>query len=145
LGWPVEKVALYIPAHIGVKGFKASRYVREAVDLHHAPISVKKAATEGRDGVKLSEAAALKIARENPIDPEPAIAAEVERAKAAGKTEAKRPKGAGAATKAKAAVEEKHRTLEVIGDAMADEIVSVPFDLEKLEKLAGEWHRARRG
>lgn len=143
LGWTKEKVALYIPAHIGVKGFKAARYVEDAVELHHAPISVKKAVQEGKDGVRLSEPAALKIARENPLDPEPAIDAEVARAKAAGKTEAKRPKGAGAATKAKEADEEQRRTLEKIGDEMADEIVSVPFDLEKLERLAAEWHKTR--
>ena len=143
LGWPKEKVALYVPSHLSVKGFRAARYVEEAVELHHAPISVKKAVQEGKDGVRLSEPAALKIARENPLDPEPAIDAEVARAKAAGKTEAKRPKGAGAATKAKEADEEQRRPLEKIGDEMADEIVSVPFDLEKLERLAAEWHKTR--
>ncbi len=145
LGWPIEKIALYIPAHIGYKGTKAGRYVREAVELHHAPEDVKKAATAGIDGVKLSDAAALKITREAPLDPKPAIQAEVDKAKAKGKTEAKRPKGIGKAGKAKAAVEEKHRALEVIGDAMAEEILSVPFDVDKMENLANEWLKARQG
>jgi hypothetical protein len=143
LGWTVEKIGAYIAPHIGVKGFKADRYVREAIELHHAPIAVKKAATEGVEGVTLSEPAALKIARENPLNPEPAIQAEVEKAKAAGKKEAKRPKGAGAATKAKEAETKRIRSLEKIGDEMAAEILRVPFDTDILETLATEWKTAR--
>lgn len=144
LGWPDEKIALYIPPHILVKGFKATRYVKEAVELHQAPQSVKKAASEGKDGVKISEAQALKIARENPLHAEEEIDKAVSQAKSKGQTTARRPKGEGKATKAKAAVEEKHRALEKIGDDMADEIMSVPFDAEKLERLASEWHKARK-
>jgi hypothetical protein len=143
LGWTVEKVALYIPSHVGVKGFKAARYVKEAVELHHAPISVKKAVQEGKDGVKLSASAALKIARENPLDPEPAIQAEVDKAKAAGKTEAKRPKGAGEATKAKEATKAQIEEWLKKADALAEIALDLTLDRDEVVSAADSYVRSR--
>lgn len=143
LGWPTEKVALYIPAHVGVKGFRAARYVKEAVELHHAPIAVKKAATEGRDGVKLSEPAALKIARENPLDPEPAIQAEVDKAKAEGKDVARRPKGEGEATKAKEATAKQVEEWLKKADALAEVALDLTLDRDEVVAAADSYIRAR--
>jgi hypothetical protein len=143
LDWPVEKIALYIPAHIGVKGFKANRYVKEAVELHRAPEDVKRAATGGVDGVKLSDAAALKIARENPLDPQPAIEQEVRRAKAAGKTEAKRPKGEGKATKAKAATAAQIEKWLQLADSMADVALDMTLDRGEVVAAASAYNEAK--
>jgi len=142
-GWPVEKIAAYVPPHIGLKGFKADRYVREAVELHQAPISVKKAASEGVEGVKLSEPAALKIARENPLNPEPAIKAEVEKAKAAGKTTATRPKGAGKATKAKAAEKQSVEHCLKLADALSEVSLDLMLDRDEVVAAADAYRRAR--
>jgi ParB-like chromosome segregation protein Spo0J len=143
LGWPIEKIALYIPAHIGYKGAKAGRYVREAVELHHAPEDVKKAATAGVDGVKLSDAAALKITRENPLDPKPAIEQEVSRAKAKGKTEAKRPKGIGKAGKAKAATQKTVEQCLALADSLADVALDLTLDRGEVVACAEKFNKAR--
>ena len=139
---PIDEVVKCVPPSITTDPAKALRVAKKALDLNAAPLAVKRAVKEGKDGVRLSEPAAVKIARQNPLNPEPAIQAEVDKAKAAGKTTATRPKGAGKAAKAKEAVAQQHRALEKIGDEMADEI-GRSLDLDKLERLAAEWHNAR--
>jgi ParB family transcriptional regulator, chromosome partitioning protein len=143
LGWPVDKIALYIPAHVGVKGFKATRYVKEAVELHQAPVDVREAVQKGSDGVKLSDAAALKIARENPLDPKPAIEQEIRKAKAAGKTEAKRPKEAGKVTKAKAAAAKTVEQCLKFADALADVALDLTLDRAEVVACASKYNSAR--
>ena len=82
LGQPVEEVVKCVPPSITTDPAKALRVAKKALDLNAAPLAVKEAVKHGKDGVKLSEPAAVKIARQNPIDPEPAIEKEVQRAKA---------------------------------------------------------------
>jgi ParB-like chromosome segregation protein Spo0J len=144
-GWTMERIATCIPPSLAADPAKALRVAKKALDLQQAPVAVKEAVKSGIGGVKVSEGRAVAEAKKNPLTAADRLATAASEARAKGQTTLKREKGAGKATKAKAAVDEKHRTLEVIGDAMADEIVSVPFDVEKLEKLANEWHKARRG
>jgi len=144
-GWPMERIATCIPPSLATDPAKALRVAKRALELQQAPVAVKEAVTKGVDGVKVSAGRAVAEAKKNPLHAAENLKKAAAEAKASGKTEVKREKGIGKSGKAKAAVEEKHRTLETIGDAMADEIMSIPFDVEKLEKLAGEWHRARRG
>jgi hypothetical protein len=123
LGWDEDRVAKYTPPHIAVDAQKSRRYVRDAVELHQAPLAVKKAVKEGVDGVEVSAGLALHVTRRNPLHAEEEIKAEVEKAKANGKKVARRPKTAGKATKAKEAALTRTQQLEKIGDGMADNIL----------------------
>lgn len=143
LGWPDEKIALYIPPHILVKGFKATRYVKESVELHQAPQSVKKAASEGKDGVKISEAQALKIARENPLHAEEEIDKAVSQAKSKGQTTARRPKGEGKATKAKAAEKASVSKCLELADGMARVAMDLTLDRDEVIACASAYMEAR--
>jgi len=118
-GWSVERIASLTPPHLGLNGAKAKRYVKEAVELQQAPIAVKKAVSEG----KASPALALAVTRKNRMMAAEIVEERVQKAHAEGKTEAKRPKGAGKVAKAKAVEQAKVVSLEGIGDSMADWIL----------------------
>ena len=137
-GWSVDRIAALTPPHLGLQGGKAKRYVKEAVELQQAPIAVKKAVSEGT----LSPAFGLGIAKKARLNAPEVVEREVAKAKAAGKKQAKRPKGAGPVTKAKAAEKAKVLSLEEIGDKMADLVGAVTADRELLE-VARSWNRAR--
>lgn len=92
LGWTPDKVSLYVPAHIGLTAAMKRRYVTEAVELHQAPLEVKKAVKEGIDGVKISEPAALAATRKDRTTAADTLAKQAKEAKAKGKTEVKRAK-----------------------------------------------------
>jgi hypothetical protein len=143
-GWELSTAAKYIPPSITTDPAKAIRLAKKALDLHSAPLAVKEAVRKGVGGVKISESLAAAAVKKSPLQAEQIIKEAASEAKAKGKSVAMRAKGAGKATKAKAAAEKKHRALEVIGDSMAEEILSVPFDVEKLENLANEWLEARK-
>ena len=110
-------------------------------------MAVKEAVAHGveveGEQIAVSPALAVSATKKSREKAPEIIKAAAVKAKAAGKKEAKRPKGEGKVTKAKAAGEKRVRTLEKIGDDMAQEILSVPFDVEKLENLAEEWQRSR--
>lgn len=143
-GWDKSRIAQFTPPHIAKSASRAKRYVEEAIELHNAPLDVKAAVRDGVDGVKVSEGLALAATRQSRMHAGEIVKQEAEKAKAAGKKEAKRPKGPGKITKAKEAVAKKTRSLEKIGDLMAEEIVSTPVDMKRLGKLAQEWFEARR-
>jgi len=142
-GWTMEKIASHIAPHLGFSDKKAIQHVKDAVELQQAPVAVKEAVAHGVevDGetIEVSPALAVQATRKSREKAPEIIKDAVVKAKAEGKKSAKREKTAGKATKAKAAVEEKFRSLVEIGDEMAKEILKVPFDSEKLEDLAKEW------
>ena len=142
-GWEMDRVSKCVPPSITTDPAKALRVAKKALDLNAAPLAVKEAVKKGRDGVKLSEPAAVKIARQNPIDPEPAIEKEVQRAKAAGKTTATRSKGEGAATKAKAATAKQVEEWLKKADALADIAMDLTLDRDEVVAAADSYIRAR--
>jgi hypothetical protein len=143
LGQPIDEVVKCVPPSITTDPHKAIRVAKKALDLNAAPIAVKKAVKEGVGGVKLSEPAAVKIARQNPLNPEPAIQKEVDRAKAAGKTEAKRPKGEGKATKAKAVAKKSVDECLALADALADVGLDLTLDRGEVVACAEAYNKAR--
>jgi hypothetical protein len=143
LGQPLEDVVKCVPPSITTDPRKAIKVAKKALDLNAAPIALKKAVKEGIEGVKISEPAAVKIARENPINAEESVKREVAKAKAAGKKEVKRPKGQGKAGKAKEARENKQKHLERLGDQMADEINAYKESTASMKGTAGAWNQIR--
>ncbi|MGO8792913.1 MAG: ParB/RepB/Spo0J family partition protein [Terriglobia bacterium] len=146
-GWDAKRIAACLPPHLGLKGKKAEQYVRQAVELQQAPMAVKDAVAHGVeiDGEKMpvSPALAVSATRQSRERAPEIIKEAATKAKAAGKKSAKRPKTEGKQGKAKAAAENRTRTIEKIGDLMAEEILRDKFDVDKLEELAREWQSAR--
>lgn len=143
LGWAPDKIALYIPPHIGLKGSKALRYVTEAVELHQAPLEVKKAVKEGIDGVKISEPAALAVTRKNRIMAPEILKEAAKDAKAKGQTEVKRPKGEGKATQAKKAVQKTVDECLKLADALADVALDDNLPIDEVMRSARAYNKAR--
>jgi len=146
-GWDWKRIAACVPPHLKLKGKKAEKYVKDAVELQQAPLSVKDAVEHGveveGETIAVSPALAVQATRKNREKAPEALKKAAVEAKAKGKKEAKRPKTAGKVTKAKVEAEKRTRTLEKIGDDMAKEILRVPFDADLLETLAEEWEAAR--
>lgn len=122
-GWEMEQVAKYIPTSIASTPVKALRFVRDALELHQAPLAVKEAVAHGVEGVSVSPALAVQATRKNRIFAADQINEVAKKAKADGKKVAKREKHAGKATKAKEATLSRTQQLEKIGDGMADNIL----------------------
>lgn len=142
-GWTRERIAQHIPPHLGLSGAGATRYVDDALELQQAPLEVKKALKEGVDGVEISPALAVAATKKNRIMATEIIREEAAKAKAAGKKVATRPKGAGKATKAKAAKEATAGETFALGDKMADVMLSESPNWTRGEKLAQQWNKAR--
>ena len=142
LGWTVEKVAQYTPPHIAKDARKAARYVKDAVELHNAPLEVKKAVKEGVDGVTVSPALALQAVRKSPLHASEEIASAASEAKSKGKRSPSGQKTAGKATRAREQAPSQQEQLERLGDRMADEGLgsshSAAFD-----SAAKAWNRLR--
>ena len=144
LGWSAERLVAYIPSYVsGKQPSQAVRWVNEAVELHRAPEPVKAAMRDGVDGVVLSEAAALKVARENPIEAERVIHEAVSEAKQHGKTVVSRPKGAGVATKAKVENEGNYKKWIELADAMMRIALDPHLDISEVEIAARAYKKAR--
>lgn len=143
-GWEPEAIAKLVPVTIATTPAKALKFVKDALELEAAPLEVKKQVREGVNGTKVSPALAVAATKKNRLMAPQIIEEAAKEAKAKGKAEAKRPKGPGKVAKAKEAVEKKHRSLEKIGDAMAEEIVSTPADMKLLARLSDEWFAARK-
>lgn len=141
-GWPIERVAEYTPPHIQMSEAAKKRYVREAVQLHQAPIAVKKAVTDGVDGVKITAALALQAARKRPLHAEEELASAARQAKEKGRSVAKRTKGAGKATKAKEAATSKQDQLIKTGDRMADLVIEAGWG-GAIKGAAQAWRQLR--
>jgi len=148
-GWDWKRIAACVPPHLKLKGKKAEKYVKDAVELQQAPIAVKEAVAHGveveGENVAVSPSLAVHATRKSREKAPEIIKEAAVKAKAAGKKEAKRPKTEGPAAAKKAAAVIHVRALEKIGDDMAKEILKVPFDLDILESLADEWKTARKG
>jgi hypothetical protein len=142
-GWEPDAIARLLPVTLADTPAKALKFVRDALELDAAPLEVKKAVRDGVNGVKVSPALAVSAVKKNSLMAGQVIAEEAEKAKAAGKREAKRPKGAGKAAKAKEAVVQRVRSLEWIGDQMAETALAYPVDLKRLDRLANTWVSAR--
>ena len=67
----------------------------------------------------------------------------MDKAKAAGKTEAKRPKGAGAATKAKEATKTQVENWLKLADALADVALDLTLDRDEVVAAASAYNDAR--
>lgn len=99
LGWKESEIATLMGPHLGFKFKQAKRHIRTAVELHNAPMAVKKAVTDGIDGVKVSPAAAVAAVKANRETAADKLASQAKKAKQKGKTEIKREKMAGPATR----------------------------------------------
>jgi ParB-like chromosome segregation protein Spo0J len=143
-GWTEDKISRFVPPSI-TRGDarKALKFTQDAIELHHAPLEVKKAVAEGVDGVKVSPALAVAATKKNRLQAGEIIKEEVAKAKSAGKKVAARPKGAGKATKAKAVKAQSDDKLMRLGDKMSALILGEHTDYEALEKAANAWNKAR--
>jgi ParB-like chromosome segregation protein Spo0J len=142
-GWELEKVAKYVPAHVADTPKRALQFVKDALELHQAPLAVKEAVRSGVDGVEVSPALALSATRHGRLTAPETIKEAVADAKAKGKKVATRPKGEGVATKAKKKAEAETDTLLKRGDRMAKLILAEGTDWESLEKAAKSWQKER--
>lgn len=142
-GWDDGRIAAYTPPHIAQNRRRARQYVREAVELHQAPLAVKEAVQKGVDGIKVSPALAVTATRKNPLMAVEVIRGQVEKAKAAGKTEAHRPKGAGAKTRARQEESARVDSLLATGDRLAELCLSDHAEWEEIERVARRWKRVR--
>ena len=146
-GWDEKRIAACVPPHLGLKGKKAEKYVKDAVELQQAPLAVKDAVAHGveveGETIAISSALAVQATRKNRATAPAVIHDAAVKTKASGKKEAKRPKTEGKATKAKVEAERRVRSLEKIGDDMAKAILCEKFDVDLLEGLAEEWKKAR--
>lgn len=142
-GWPIERVAQYTPPHIQMSEAAKKRYVREAIQLHQAPIAVKKAVAEGVDGVKVSPALALQAAKRSPLHAEEELASAARKAKEKGRKVAKREKGAGKATRAREQAVSKQEQLLKVGDRMAKMILVEERVGSEMTAAAQAWRQIR--
>jgi ParB-like chromosome segregation protein Spo0J len=132
-GWELERVAQYVPPHIASTPTKALRFVKDALKLQQAPIEVKEQFRSGVDGVAVSPALALSAIKHGRLIAPETIRKAVVKAKAEGKTVAKRERD-----------QSKTEKLLEIGDKLTGEILSdEPASLDLMEKLAKQWRKAR--
>lgn len=142
-GWDEERIAKFTPPHIAGNPKKAKQYVKDALELHEAPLAVKDAVAHGIDGVAVSPALALSATRQNRMMSGEILKEEAAKARAKGKKVANRPKGMGKVQKAALTKAEKTAKLLEIGDKMAEAILhefppSVPEG-----QLGRKWQKAR--
>ena len=143
-GWELERVAKYVPAHVASTPAKALRFVKDALELHQAPLEVKEQVRSGVEGVAVTPALALAATRKGRLMAPETIKKVVEKAKAKGKKVATREKGIGKAGKAKEIAADTMDKLLKLGDKMAAALVSDKAqDFEALERVAKAWNRGR--
>ncbi len=143
LGQPVEEVVKYVPPSITTDPAKAIRVAKKALDLNAAPLAVKQAVKEGIDGVKVSEGRAVAEAKKNPLTAAQNLATAASKAKAKGETTLKREKGAGKATKAKAAEKHSVEKLFQLADALADAALDLTLDRGEVVACAEKYNKAK--
>lgn len=143
LGQPLEEVVKCVPPSITTDPQKAIRIAKKALDLNAAPIAVKKAVKEGIGGVKVSEGRAVAEAKKNPLTAAQNLTAAASEAKAKGKTTLKREKGAGKATKAKAAERQSVENCLKLADALADVGLDLTLDRGEVVACAERYNKAR--
>lgn len=143
LGQPVEEVVKYVPPSITTDPARAIRIAKKALDLNAAPLAVKQAVKEGIDGVKVSEGRAVAEAKKNPLTAAQNLATAASKAKAKGETTLKREKGAGKATKAKAAEKHSVEKLFQLADALADVALDLTLDRGEVVACAEKYNVSR--
>ena len=143
LGQPVEEVVKYVPPSITTDPARAIRIAKKALDLNAAPLAVKQAVKEGIDGVKVSEGRAVAEAKKNPLTAAQNLATAASKAKAKGETTLKREKGAGKATKAKAAEKHSVEKLIQLADALADVALDLTLDRGEVVACAEKYNKAK--
>ena len=143
LGQPVEEVVKYVPPSITTDPARAIRIAKKALDLNAAPLAVKQAVKEGIDGVKVSEGRAVAEAKKNPLTAAQNLATAASKAKAKGETTLKREKGAGKATKAKAAEKHSVEKLFQLADALADVALDLTLDRGEVVACAEAYNKAK--
>ncbi len=144
-GWTDEQIEPYCPPHIRMRGIKhAKRFIKDAVDLHNAPIAIKDAVKNGVDGIKVSPAAAVAIARKHPLEAADFLKQKAAEAKATGKTEINRDKTDGVTIKAKKAAEAKTQDLFLMGDRLADLVLGESMDWDAMLETAKAWKKGRK-
>lgn len=142
-GWPIDRVAACVPPSITTNPAKALQVAKKALDLNAAPLDVKKAVREGVGGVRVSEAAAVSAVRKSPLQAAQIITEDAHRAKAAGKTVLRRPKGAGKATKAKAETQKTVDHCLKLADALAAVALDDDLDRSEVKRSARAYSKAR--
>lgn len=142
-GWEMDRIAKCIPPSLCPDPAKALRVAKKALDLHQAPIEVKKAVKEGVDGVKISEGRAIAEAKKNPLTAATRLREAAGKAKAKGETILKREKGAGVATKAKQASQETTDKLLTAADELAEAALDDDLAISELHKKARAYQKLR--
>lgn len=93
LGWSEEKIITLVPPHVGLSGDRAKLlYVKKAVELHNAPLEVKRMVREGVDGVEVSADRAIAETRKSKAGAADRIREAAASAKASGQGIVKRVK-----------------------------------------------------
>jgi ParB-like chromosome segregation protein Spo0J len=142
-GWDEELIAKYVPVTVASDPARALKFVRDSIELEEAPLEVKDIVRGGVDGVAVSPALAVAVTKKNRLMAAEVLKEEAKRAKVAGKTVAKRPKGIGRAGKAKEAKETHREALERTGDRMADQILAMEEPTTALKSSAKAWNQQR--
>jgi hypothetical protein len=142
--WELDRVAKYVPVHVAGTPAKALRFVKDALELHQAPLEVKEQVRSGVEGVAVTPALALAATRKGRLIAPETIKKVAAKAKAEGKKVASRPKGDGKAAKAKAETAESTDKLLKLGDKMAAAFLSEKtIEWEAMEKIAKQWQKGR--
>ena len=142
-GWELEAVAKIVPSTIASDATKALRFVKDSLELHQAPIEVKKAVSEGVEGVQVSPALALAATRKNRIMSSEIVKEAAKEAKAKGKKVARRPKGDGVATKAKKAKAAETDAVLEAADKLAELALDDDVLLADVKKAAKYYLKVR--
>jgi ParB-like chromosome segregation protein Spo0J len=141
--WPMERIAKCIPPSLADSPEKALRVAKKALALQQAPVAVKQAVKEGVDGVKISPAKAIAAARKSPLTAADSLKEAAAKAKAEGKTEIKREKGPGKATKARQQAQASIDDLLAIGDELASMVLDENVAITTVQAQARVWQRKR--
>lgn len=139
LGWTEEEAARYVPPSITADPTKALRLAKKALTLNAAPLAVKEAVKAG----KISEGLAVSVTRKNPLGAAKIVEEKVSEAAAKGETKAKREKGPGVATKARAAEKKTIEQILKLADEMADVALDMTLEREEVVACADAYNKAR--
>ena len=142
-GWEMEKVAKCVPPSLASDPAQALQLAGKALTLNSAPLEVKQAVKEGVDGVQVSPGLAVALTKKNPLQAAQKIKEAAQEAKSKGKKVARRPKGAGVATKRKEQEKASARELLEAADKMADLALNDDVMWESVARAARAYNKLR--